>query len=340
MFTNQDSLSDWHRKAVVDHEGHARIDAGANRLIARRSFAYFLKSVVFSCGKLKGLSHLDFLLALAIWNANSRPSLADMRAAHRLCFEGIAPDAAAGRIGISRSSMSRMLNIPLETVRRRVAILIRKGIAADSPTGLVCTGCRDSYEGDFAAVERNNADALAAMVNRLAESGIALPASPWIEVENGRPADRARTEWHAAVTLFSTDYQVLMLSELLSVFRVRFVHILILLTVLLHNIGHLLEETGNQSVFQILPDALRRGVPRKRVEHDLAMPNETVRRQIIALLAKNLLIEREDGLVVPGIVIARYIDQSQLAAHNTRYVMAMLTRLQALADYRASLGTR
>jgi hypothetical protein len=336
MYSNQYGLSDCPKRQSNRADGRGDKDYALHRLITRHSLAYFLRSIILSCGRLKGFNHLDFLIGLAIWNANSRHQVTDVRAAYRCCFAGLPADMLDKSCGISRSAISRLMNIPLETVRRRVAILVRTGIVADSPDGLIFAGFADAYDGNFAVVERNNADALAHLYNRIVEDGVALPPAPWIATAGGNRLDRVREEWVAAVTLYSTEYQVLMLSEMLSVFGIRFVPMLILATVLMRNVEHLLNGTASRAVPYILPDPLRRGVTRKAIEQHLALPDETVRRQIFGLLSKGFLIEREDGLIVPGQVASQYFDETSLSAHNTRYMTATFARLQALADYRAT----
>jgi predicted DNA-binding transcriptional regulator len=338
MYSSQYGFSDYPRRQPnqVSQDSRGTADFALHRLIMRRSLAYLLRSIIFSFGRLKGFNHLDFLIGLAIWNANSRQQVADVRAAYRRCFAVYAADPLGKQSGISRSAVSRLLNIPLETVRRRVAALVRNGIVTENVDGLICAGFVDAYDGNFAVVERNNADALACMYNRIVEDGIALPPAPWIATADGKRLDRAAEEWVAAVTLYSIEYQVLMLSEMLSVFKIRFVQMFILLTVFMHNVEHLLSGTASRAVPYILPDPLRHGAARKAIEQYLALPNETVRRQIFGLLSKGFLVEREDGLIVPGRVAAQCFDETLLSAHNTRYLTATLSRLHALADYQTT----
>ena len=68
----------------------------------------------------------------------------------------VSPD----RAGISRNAISRALNIPLETVRRRIAALIEKKVLADRPDGLV-------FSSDNPIGIGNNADLLAFNLERL-----------------------------------------------------------------------------------------------------------------------------------------------------------------------------
>jgi len=69
------------------------------------------------------LDFLDLLIVTAVSDANNKPLPGtDVRGETR---------------GISRNAVSRRLNVPLETVRRRVAALIKQNILREQPDGLV-----------------------------------------------------------------------------------------------------------------------------------------------------------------------------------------------------------
>jgi hypothetical protein len=79
------------------------------------------------------IDFLDLLLVTAIANINVSAAPAKPPRRGRKRTQAPAPE----RTGISRNAVSRMLNVPLETVRRRVGGLIEKGVLAEQADGLV-----------------------------------------------------------------------------------------------------------------------------------------------------------------------------------------------------------
>ncbi|MEI9887462.1 MAG: hypothetical protein WDN08_13365 [Rhizomicrobium sp.] len=81
------------------------------------------------------LDFLDLLLVATIASANvlrPPPPPAPARRSRRR-----AAPPPSERVGISRNAVSRALNIPLETVRRRIAVLVRKKVLNEQADGLV-----------------------------------------------------------------------------------------------------------------------------------------------------------------------------------------------------------
>lgn len=96
---------------------------------------------------------LDVLITLAV----SRASLAERQS------------------GISRNQLSRALNVPLETVRRRVAVLLEKRVIRERANGLVVPerqplGALDNH----AALLAHNAQALRRLFRDLKAEGVRL----------------------------------------------------------------------------------------------------------------------------------------------------------------------
>lgn len=102
------------RKVVRPRRGDPARHRAASARIAHSSIAYIV-TFIAEILRTTSLDVLDVLLTLAI----SRASLAS--------------DAG----GISRNQLSRTLNVPLETVRRRVAVLLGKKIIRERESGLV-----------------------------------------------------------------------------------------------------------------------------------------------------------------------------------------------------------
>ncbi|HEY0107389.1 MAG TPA: hypothetical protein VGB91_15015, partial [Rhizomicrobium sp.] len=86
-------------------------------LAGRLSIAY-LTAVAGEVLRTTPVNVVDLLLVTTVANMN-------------------AAGGAAKPVGVSRNALSRTLNIPLETVRRRVTGLIQKKALREQPDGLV-----------------------------------------------------------------------------------------------------------------------------------------------------------------------------------------------------------
>lgn len=100
----------------------------APTLIARHSIAYIV-TVIGGLLHSTSLDVLDVLITLAISSSSAPPS--PVRRAN-----GAGSPAVRTR-GVSRNAVSRSLNVPLETVRRRVSTLLKKRIIQERSGGLV-----------------------------------------------------------------------------------------------------------------------------------------------------------------------------------------------------------
>jgi hypothetical protein len=109
-------------------------DTESSRTIARLSVAYVI-GIVSEALRTTSLDPLDVLIAMTVANSNvlhlTRPSETSRRHAHA---DRPAPDGI--KRGISRNAISRTLNVPLETVRRRVGVLLTKGVLHERADGL------------------------------------------------------------------------------------------------------------------------------------------------------------------------------------------------------------
>lgn len=115
------------------------------------------------------LDLLDLVLVTAIANANAaRPAEAVPKK------RATAAASEPGRAGISRNAVSRDLDIPLETVRRRVAGLIAKEILREQPDGLVFAPDNPIGLGNNTELNAFNLEALRQLFRGLKANGIKL----------------------------------------------------------------------------------------------------------------------------------------------------------------------
>ena len=118
------------------------------------------------------LDLLDLVLVTTIANANAARPPEPPPKSRGAARKATAPDP--GKIGISRNAVSRLLNVPLETVRRRVASLLEKKILLEQADGLVFTPDNSIGLGNNADLQDFNLEALRQLFRGLKASGIRL----------------------------------------------------------------------------------------------------------------------------------------------------------------------
>jgi hypothetical protein len=123
------------------------------RLIGRFSIGYIM-ALVSEVLRTLTVDFVDLLIVTAISNANNT--------------------GGAEKRGISRNAVSRLLNIPLETVRRRVIGLIEKQVLVEQQDGLVFTSGNELGLGDNAALDALNLQLLRQLFRNLKANGVKL----------------------------------------------------------------------------------------------------------------------------------------------------------------------
>jgi len=129
------------------------------RLIGRLSIAYVM-TLVTEVLRSSPLDFLDLLIVTAVSDANHRPP---------------ADGQAAGSLrGISRNAVSRRLNVPLETVRRRVGGLLTQRVLVEQADGLVFSSENQVGLGGNAAIDEMNYQMLKTLYRELKNNGVPL----------------------------------------------------------------------------------------------------------------------------------------------------------------------
>ena len=129
------------------------------RLIGRMSIAYVM-ALVTEVLRNSPLDFLDLLIVTSVAEANHKPLPGS--------------DAANGLRGISRNAVSRRLNVPLETVRRRVANLIKQHVLVEQPDGLVFSSANQAGLGGNAELDALNYKMLKQLFRELKAKGVSL----------------------------------------------------------------------------------------------------------------------------------------------------------------------
>lgn len=106
------------------------------------------------------LDFLDLLIVTAVSDANHRPPPGG--------------ETCTGLRGISRNAVSRRLNVPLETVRRRVAGLVVQKVLVEQPDGLVFSSANEVGLGGNAELDALNLKMLRHLYRELRQQGVPL----------------------------------------------------------------------------------------------------------------------------------------------------------------------
>jgi hypothetical protein len=120
------------------------------RLIGRLSIGYIM-TMIAAVMRTRNADYMDLLIVASVFAANGEE-----------------------KQGISRSALSRMLNIPLETVRRRVKALIERRTLAEQDDGLVFAYTDDAGPRQYPALDELNLQQLRQLFYALKAHGIEL----------------------------------------------------------------------------------------------------------------------------------------------------------------------
>ena len=115
---------------------------------------------------------IDFLDLLLVTTISNHNTLAPVRPPGRGVRKRTAPTPE--RAGISRNALSRMLHVPLETVRRRVAGLIAQKVLVEQADGLVFSPDNPMGLGNNADLAHFNLELLRKLFRQLKDAGIDL----------------------------------------------------------------------------------------------------------------------------------------------------------------------
>ena len=143
------------------------------RAISRHTLSYVL------CSISELFSHYDFdpldlLIIHAILNANVLSVMKDPELDKKFSsINAVEPDEI--KQGISRSALSRFLNLPVETVRRRVDGLKRRAILSEGKDGLIVTETNRFKFGNNHELQKTNVVLVRKLLRDLERAGIRGP---------------------------------------------------------------------------------------------------------------------------------------------------------------------
>jgi CRP-like cAMP-binding protein len=143
------------------------------RTISRHSLAYLLCSIS-ELFRHYDFDPLDLLIIHAILNANVLNVMKDPELDKKFSsMHAVEPDAI--KQGISRLALSRFLNLPIETVRRRADRLKRRNILSEAKDGLIVTERNRFKFGNNHELQKTNVVLVRKLLRDLRQAGITGP---------------------------------------------------------------------------------------------------------------------------------------------------------------------
>lgn len=301
------------------------------RMISRLTTGFVLDVVSYT----RGNGHiLDTLLLSAIIQANIADVDRDTDLQARLLKDD-APPTDEMRRPVSMNALANSLELPFETVRRRITKLIQDGYVAQADGGVIVPTSvltqPEYYDGAFRGYER-----LRVFYYQLRDYGLLEELPP------------------PTAALGDGVFPIRAISRLVGAFVLRMVEILglaghlvdglVMLEVFRSNTEHLPTdprlEKGPHVVGGVKDDS-RRPISVTAVAQRLGLPQETVRRHAKSLVERGVCARIDGGLIVPARTLGNRHMQSALAgnANNLQRLFAALSRMGVLEVWDSVEGT-
>jgi Mn-dependent DtxR family transcriptional regulator len=204
---------------------------------------------------------------------------------------------------VSVSAIANSLKLPFETARRRIKALADTGLIVSTPRGVVIPTAPMNSEG-YRALAAAHVALLRTLYRRLCGIGLLddLPRPDTSAWQPDNPPVRL-------IVRLSSDY-LLRLAEPINSYMGDLISGVLLMDVIQANTEHLGDTVGGVDdeswrAEGFVPDDLRRPVRVTSLSARLGIPNETVRRRLAQLVARDLCERKGDGFIVPARTLAR-----------------------------------
>lgn len=292
------------------------------RVAGRLTIGVILDAIRLGRG---GRSPVDALLLLTIIQANTAHVLAaaDLQLTYATA-ETPLPDEL--RRPLSLSALAASLELPFETVRRRVNRLADEGLCCLTPNGVYVPSVRLTPPQDVLSLTAIY-ERFRLFYHDLQAIGALEGLPPAVRSSEGPPPVRAVTRLFGAYLLRFVDAVQQRTGSRLDA--------LLLLAIIYLNTEHL-----GAADLGVVPDELRRPARISDLAARMAMPAETVRRRVLNLIAQDRCERTERGLIVPARVMGAQSTMAVLAEHapELQRLFYQLARLGILErwDRRAS----
>jgi hypothetical protein len=144
------------------------------RTVSRHSLAYMLCSISELFRHYNDFDPLDLLIVHAILNANVINVMRDTELDKKFgSINAVEPDEI--KQGVSRAALSRFLNLPIETIRRRVNRLKKRKILLEGSDGLIVAEKNAFKFGNNHELQKTNVVLVRKLLRDLKRAGISGP---------------------------------------------------------------------------------------------------------------------------------------------------------------------
>jgi hypothetical protein len=151
-----------------------RMTDDLTRTMSRHTLSYMLCSISELFRHYADFDPLDLLIVHAILNANVVNVMKDLELDRQFgSIHAVEPDEI--KQGISRASLARFLNLPIETIRRRVARLKARSILSEEKDGLIVSEQNKFKFGNNHDLQKTNVLLLRKLLRDLKRAGINGP---------------------------------------------------------------------------------------------------------------------------------------------------------------------
>lgn len=140
------------------------------RTVSRHTLSYVLCSIS-ELFRHYEFDPIDLLIIHAVLNANVLNVMKDPVLDRQFgSVHTVEPDVV--KLGVSRGSLVRFLNLPMETIRRRANRLIKQGILEERPDGLIVSQGNQFRFGNNHELQRKNIVFVRKLLRDLARVGV------------------------------------------------------------------------------------------------------------------------------------------------------------------------
>lgn len=267
----------------------------------------------------RDLDAIDNLIRLGVSQANVRQIVAHPERQLRYAFaETNPPDGA--RLPISIAALSRVLNLPFETVRRRTVRLCEVGLLTATSDGLVVPGTMLDTPGHFEALKSVHR-AMTRTFERLEQAGFFMPGD--LSAPDETPAEPPLR----AIGRLAGEFYLRMLAPL-HAWTGDPIDAVLLLCLLRRRQGEagMVEAGAN----------IRLGSP-AQIARELGYSSETVRRRLQRMADTGLCRRDAEGFVAPLDAIRVHL-QRRLAEPSELNLRRLYRRLSELGVVKPGAG--
>jgi hypothetical protein len=140
------------------------------RTVSRHTLSYVLCSIS-ELFRHYEFDPVDLLIIHAVLNANVLNVMKDPVLDRQFgSVHAVEPDVV--KLGVSRGSLVRFLNLPMETIRRRANRLIKQGVLEERPDGLIVSKGNQFRFGNNHELQRKNIVFVRKLLRDLARVGV------------------------------------------------------------------------------------------------------------------------------------------------------------------------